>query len=179
MSSGFVKPSITTGSPRTDSEHRRNRDAAPRPDRDGRHAKGRLEGARRGLGDRMVHVGPKGARRAEVLDLDPHAPRGDRKDVVPELLEHLLAVLVRDEAAADLRVGVRGDDRLEPSPAEPPRMPLTSSVGRTPKCTRGSQKPRSPATSSGTPATFWNSDSSNGRHYVELLLARRCEPTSS
>src|SRR5262245_26932950 len=91
---------------------RRDRDRAAGPDRQRRRSEGGLERVPGRERDRVADLGAQRLRGAEVPDLDADALRRDLDDVVAQRLEQLLAVLVRHQPAAQLRVSVGRDDRL-------------------------------------------------------------------
>ena len=114
-----MNPSRTTGSPRIDLEARGDRDAAALADEDGRSPERGLERPRGRLGRRVVDRRQARPAAAEIRDGRRHAGRGDRLDEGPEPLEDPVGILVGDEPAADLGVGMGRDDRLRPVALEP------------------------------------------------------------
>jgi hypothetical protein len=93
-------------------EARADRDRAALANVDRRPPEGRLQRTRGRLGDRVVDGRHARQAAAEEPDRCRDAGRGDLRHERPERLEDPVRVLVRDEPAADLGVGMRGDDRL-------------------------------------------------------------------
>src|SRR4051794_9652080 len=99
-------------------EARADRDRTALAIEDRSLAEGRLQCPGSCLCHRMVDRRETRPAATEIADGGPDAGRGDLLDECPEALEDDLGILVRDEPAADLGVGVGGDDRLAPLPLE-------------------------------------------------------------
>ena len=132
-SSGWVKPSSTTGSPRTFAKLAPAGIEPPSWRYERRLAEDFLEARGRSLRRRVVDRRQRPIAVVELGDVDVDALRRDRHDVVAQRARRScrgsMSATRRHETLACAWAGMIV---LEPSPWKPPQMPLTSSVGRAP-----------------------------------------------